>query len=570
MLLISSLGLAEVMAAEAVASDGTNTDSSTGTTDETAEGNNKSDKKDNQDNKDNKDNKDADNDNQAENSKDDGNSDNVNGTEERSENATGEVQDNQPAEAVNGGESENDPSQQQDQKPEGTDLQEEKEDEITEDSNESKPADNQSAVPADTKNSNIVDPNGEDNPLNPKDDESAEEDEDKDADEINAFDPVIEYYDPNFGTPLLYPLPKEYVITTQYSVIDELHPIGHNGIDYGAPYGTPILAAEEGTVIKAEYYGGYGNCVFIAHENGIETRYGHMSLLNVQVGDVVKRGQQIGLVGSTGHSTGPHLHFEVIFDGHFVNPILYLEDRCEAGFQTETINGVNITLDVEEGALPKEWQLVIKEATKVEKAKLETAIEKTGIIKDKVVRSYAFDIKVLDSHGNEVEPAAGTEVKLSFQLEEVKNQNLKVNVFHLDKESLSEKDFSKIKPKSLNVEKTEDVATVKVDGFSYYDLEFTQNTLRYELNRGGDIDFSEVLSKVDIKGDVSNVMVSDDSLVSIGKKAEKWFIKANKVFDSDEWMKITVDGVKYLIAMNESKFIELERTQGEPRTEIPA
>lgn len=89
---------------------------------------------------------------------------------------------------------------------------------------------------------------------------------------------------------------------------------GYNGIDFGAPIGTPVYASAEGIVIIARYggwNGGYGNYIVITHPNGTQTLYGHLSVLTVSQGDAVNRGEAIGAVGSTGKSTGPHLHFEV-------------------------------------------------------------------------------------------------------------------------------------------------------------------------------------------------------------------------------------------------------------------
>ena len=98
----------------------------------------------------------------------------------------------------------------------------------------------------------------------------------------------------------------------------------HAGIDIRAPYGTPIIAAESGTVTQSGWRSGYGYCVTINHGNGIETVYGHASYLHVTVGEKVTQGQQIADVGSTGYSTGNHLHFEVRINGICVNPINYL------------------------------------------------------------------------------------------------------------------------------------------------------------------------------------------------------------------------------------------------------
>ncbi len=97
----------------------------------------------------------------------------------------------------------------------------------------------------------------------------------------------------------------------------------HTGTDVGALQGAPIWAAQGGTVVLAEYNGGYGNCVILDHGNGIKTLYGHMSAILVSQGQSVGQGTQIGRVGSTGNSTGPHLHFEVLVDGKAVNPMQF-------------------------------------------------------------------------------------------------------------------------------------------------------------------------------------------------------------------------------------------------------
>lgn len=98
----------------------------------------------------------------------------------------------------------------------------------------------------------------------------------------------------------------------------------HAGIDFGASYGSTIRAAEAGKVILAGWYGGYGNTVIISHGGGMSTLYGHASQLYVSEGQTVQAGDAIAAVGSTGLSTGPHLHFEVRQDGEPVNPIAYL------------------------------------------------------------------------------------------------------------------------------------------------------------------------------------------------------------------------------------------------------
>lgn len=98
----------------------------------------------------------------------------------------------------------------------------------------------------------------------------------------------------------------------------------HSGIDIGADEGEAICAAKSGRVIFSGTADGYGNYIKIDHGGGLETAYGHCSVLAANVGDEVERGQTIAYVGSTGNSTGPHLHFEVKIDGEFKNPLDYV------------------------------------------------------------------------------------------------------------------------------------------------------------------------------------------------------------------------------------------------------
>jgi murein DD-endopeptidase MepM/ murein hydrolase activator NlpD len=101
-------------------------------------------------------------------------------------------------------------------------------------------------------------------------------------------------------------------------------PAMHTGLDFRASSGDPVRATANGKVASSGWAGGYGRMVEIDHGNGLSTRYGHLSEINVKVGDVVKIGQVIGAVGSTGRSTGPHLHYETRIDGEAVDPQKFL------------------------------------------------------------------------------------------------------------------------------------------------------------------------------------------------------------------------------------------------------
>ena len=102
----------------------------------------------------------------------------------------------------------------------------------------------------------------------------------------------------------------------------------HGGIDLAGPVGTPVYATADGVVGRAEWNsGGYGNLIKVDHGRGIETRYGHLAQMLVRDGQPVKRGQLIGRMGSTGRSTGNHLHYEVRIDDRAVNPIPFMKSN---------------------------------------------------------------------------------------------------------------------------------------------------------------------------------------------------------------------------------------------------
>ncbi|MGI1657399.1 MAG: murein hydrolase activator EnvC family protein [Desulfitobacterium sp.] len=128
------------------------------------------------------------------------------------------------------------------------------------------------------------------------------------------------------GTISTYPLPGYTEVSSSYGW--RIHPITkkkslHTGTDLPAPTGTKVLAAGNGEVIMASWYGAYGNAVIVDHGGGYTTLYGHNSKLAVKVGDMVKAGDVVAYVGSTGWSTGPHLHFEVRIKGETTDPLQF-------------------------------------------------------------------------------------------------------------------------------------------------------------------------------------------------------------------------------------------------------
>ena len=132
-------------------------------------------------------------------------------------------------------------------------------------------------------------------------------------------------------------------LTSDYGM--RTHPVlggrrSHKGVDLSAPTGTPIYATADGYISKAEWFSSYGKYVSIEHGANLQTRFAHMSDIAVTAGSRVKKGDIIGYVGSTGRSTGPHLHYEVRIDVKAVNPVPYMvESEAQGAFALATGQG---------------------------------------------------------------------------------------------------------------------------------------------------------------------------------------------------------------------------------------
>jgi len=134
--------------------------------------------------------------------------------------------------------------------------------------------------------------------------------------------------------PAITPLSREDINRIGSGFRWRLHPIHkvtkfHFGLDIQADRGKPIYASGDGVIEKAYFSRSYGNVVYVNHDFGYETRYGHMSNFNVKEGDIVKRGDIIGFIGSTGWSTASHLHYEVLLNGEHVDPVSYLSKNLQ-------------------------------------------------------------------------------------------------------------------------------------------------------------------------------------------------------------------------------------------------
>lgn len=142
------------------------------------------------------------------------------------------------------------------------------------------------------------------------------------------------------GGEMAWPVPGYTKITSPFGM--RTHPITgiyklHTGVDISAPIGANFIAVNDGVVVRAEYNGAYGNMVVINHGGGVVSLYAHGSEILVQVGDIVTQGTSVLKVGSTGYSTGPHAHFEIIMNGQYVDPIDYITSYKAAQEEIKTI-----------------------------------------------------------------------------------------------------------------------------------------------------------------------------------------------------------------------------------------
>ncbi|WP_230080001.1 M23 family metallopeptidase [Alteripontixanthobacter maritimus] len=160
--------------------------------------------------------------------------------------------------------------------------------------------------------------------------------------DLDGGDVTSETAAPAVSVPSRMPL-SNAALTSDYGM--RTHPVlgkrkRHKGVDLAAPTGTPVYATADGIVERANWFSSYGLYVSLGHGANLQTRYAHMSRLAVSGGDRVKKGQIIGYVGSTGRSTGPHLHYEVRIAGKAVNPVPYMvESQAQQAFALAMAEG---------------------------------------------------------------------------------------------------------------------------------------------------------------------------------------------------------------------------------------
>ncbi|WEK53302.1 MAG: M23 family metallopeptidase [Candidatus Cohnella colombiensis] len=153
-----------------------------------------------------------------------------------------------------------------------------------------------------------------------------------------------------------------YPISAGFGDIDSVHKIPHTGVDIAMPQGTPLYAIDDGVITKLDVIGDqstYGRMVRLDTDSGPDVVYGHLSQVNVKIGDHVQAGDMLGLSGNTGHSTGPHLHLQVISDGTNMDPTQIVPAATDPGFWQSVMDQINGFSD---WFIGKEAELIAKPA----------------------------------------------------------------------------------------------------------------------------------------------------------------------------------------------------------------
>ena len=213
------------------------------------------------------------------------------------------------------------------------------------------------------------------------------------------------------------------------------------------------------------------------------------------------------------------------------------EETSKPFSESKTIGDVTITVNAEAGAFPDDSYLEVKELA-----------SDTDMSSDKetLVASYSYDITIYDKDGNEIEPADGKNVTVSFSMDKISDSNLDTNIYHIsDDGTVTE----------LNITTSGDTATATTDSFSVYTVEFTYGELTYVMNGDDTIKLSDILEGVSLTGEATNVECSDTSLFSASNESGEWIISSHKEFSTTEWMKVTIEDVVYEIKVTDSNNI---------------
>lgn len=225
------------------------------------------------------------------------------------------------------------------------------------------------------------------------------------------------------------------------------------------------------------------------------------------------------------------------------------ENNEEIRLEAQT-DGVTVKVNAEPGTFPENVSLVVQTVGTDEEQEANAAVDEVRDGNVNVAASYTFDIKVLDIEGNEVQPAEGRKVNISFELDCASDANLTADVYHIEENESTDEALSAEKLET-ETNREESSVTAVTDGFSLYTVEFTYNSLQYVLDGGEKILLATILESLGLSGEVETVEVSNEELFSATEEDGEWFITSHKAFNTDEWMKVTINGTEYEIKVTD-------------------
>ena len=221
------------------------------------------------------------------------------------------------------------------------------------------------------------------------------------------------------------------------------------------------------------------------------------------------------------------------------------EELPQPFLQTQTLDGVTVTVTAEPGVFPEGAVLSVTKVPVAAQITVDAAVasQRDG---SNVALSYTFDVSILDAEGNPIQPADDQTVQVSFSMAQVADANLAPRVYHLAGEG---EDLS---ARPLDVTTDGDTATVTTDGFSFYTVEFTYGDLQYVMEGDTTIPLDYILDYVGLTGEVTDVTVSAPDLFAAYQDNGVWYVVALEAFQTQEWMKVVIGGVEYEIVVTDA------------------
>jgi len=210
------------------------------------------------------------------------------------------------------------------------------------------------------------------------------------------------------------------------------------------------------------------------------------------------------------------------------------------------IDGIEICVNAEAYTFPENVSLSVALIEETKKEELDSVVDEERSDDTNVAKSYSFDIKIIDSEGNEIQPAEGKNVQVSFSLPEVANENLETSVYHIEEED------NELVVQKLEVETEGKTATFETEGFSYYTVEFTYNNKEFVLEGDSDELLKTILEAVSLSGEsIKPLAVSNTELIAFEEREGQWVVKSLAPFITNEWMTVEIDGVEYKIILTD-------------------